>query len=113
MKSRDSSVGIVTAGRPGFDSRQGQKILVFTASRPVLASTKPPINWIQRGGHFLGIKRTGRETDYSPPSSPEVKYDGTIPLLPHTSSQRGAYNFTLPLRFETGMRVARSEIQRP
>jgi hypothetical protein len=37
-----------------------------------------------------GVKRQGRETDRSPPSSAEAKDDGAIPPLPHTSSLRGA-----------------------
>jgi hypothetical protein len=46
---RDSSVSTVTklrAGRPGFDSRQGQKILFVTASRPVLVPIQPSIQWV-------------------------------------------------------------------
>jgi hypothetical protein len=35
------------AGHPGFDSRQGQVIFLYsTASRPVLGPTQPPVQWI-------------------------------------------------------------------
>jgi hypothetical protein len=39
-----------------------------------------------------GGKRPGHEANHSPPSSTEVKNSGDIrvPLLPHTSSRRGA-----------------------
>jgi hypothetical protein len=46
--------------------------------------TQPP------GGFSPDIKRPGREADHSPPLNTEVKNGGTIPLLPHTSSKRGA-----------------------
>jgi hypothetical protein len=36
------------------------------------------------------VKQPAREADHSPPSSAEVKNDGAIPPLPHTSSWRGA-----------------------
>jgi hypothetical protein len=59
----------------GFDFRQGLRIFLFTtASRTALGPTQPPIQWvpgaISLGG---GVKRLGRETDHSPPSSAEVK----------------------------------------
>jgi hypothetical protein len=34
------------------------------------------------GSSFFGVKRPGRETDHSPPSSAEVKNGGAIPPLP-------------------------------
>jgi hypothetical protein len=33
---------------------------------------KPPIQWVP-GAHSLGVKRSGREADYSPATSAEVK----------------------------------------
>jgi hypothetical protein len=42
--------------------------------------------------HFVQspeIRRSGREADYSPPTE-EVKNNGAIPPLPHTSSWHGA-----------------------
>jgi hypothetical protein len=37
-----------------------------------LGPTQPPIQWIP-GDLSLGVKRPGREADYSPPSGAEVK----------------------------------------
>jgi hypothetical protein len=42
----------------------------------------------QSNGYW--VKRPGREVDYSPPSSTEVKNGRAIPLFHHTSSWRGA-----------------------
>jgi hypothetical protein len=62
--SQHSSVSTVTrlwAGRPV------QGIFLFSAaSRPALKSTPPPIHWV------TVIKRPGRETDHSPPSSSKL-----------------------------------------
>jgi len=46
--------------------------LFGTATRSVLGPTWPPIQWVSVA-LSLGIKRTVRETDYSLPSSAEVK----------------------------------------
>jgi hypothetical protein len=40
---------------------------------------------IGTGGCFPGVKRQQREADYSPLSIAEVKNNGTIPPLLHTS----------------------------
>jgi hypothetical protein len=62
-----------TIGVLGFDSRRGRGIFLFTtASRTALGPTQPPIQWVA-GALFLGVKRSGREADHSPPSSAEVK----------------------------------------
>jgi hypothetical protein len=66
---------MLRAGRPGFSSRQEQEIF-FTASRPTLGPTQPPIQWLP------GVKRLGREADHSPPSSTEVKTVGIIFAVP-------------------------------
>jgi hypothetical protein len=74
--THSSSVGMATrlrAGRPGFDSRQGQEIfLYFTSSRPALGLTQPPVQWVP-GALSPGVTRPGREADHSPPPSAMVK----------------------------------------
>jgi len=66
MRSWSEVVSIVSglrAGRPVFDSRHGQKLLLFaTASRPALGFTQPSIQWIP-GFLSPGIKRPGRESE--------------------------------------------------
>jgi hypothetical protein len=62
-----------TIGVLGFDSRRGLGICFFiTASRTALGPIQPPIQWVP-GAFYLGVKRPGRESDHSPPSSAEVK----------------------------------------
>jgi hypothetical protein len=61
-----------TIGVLGFDSRRGTGIFLFTASRTALGHTQPPIQWVPRV-LSRGVKRPGRETDHSPPTSAEVK----------------------------------------
>jgi hypothetical protein len=56
-----------------------------TASRPNLGSTHPSIQWIP-GAISPGVKRPGRKTDHSLPSSEGVKKGGAIPPFPHMSS---------------------------
>jgi hypothetical protein len=57
----------------GLDSRGRLKISLFTTvSRMALGPTQPPIQWAP-GDPSLRVKRPGREADYSPPSSAEVK----------------------------------------
>jgi hypothetical protein len=70
------------AGRSRFESRQGLRIFLFaTASRPAVGPTQPPIQWVPR------VKWPGREVDYSPPFSAEVKnawsYTSTPALRHH------------------------------
>jgi hypothetical protein len=43
-----------------------------TAFILAMGPTKPPIQW-EPGALFPDIKRLGREADYSPPTSAEVK----------------------------------------
>jgi hypothetical protein len=75
---RDISVGMALRyglddRGSGFDARRGLGIFLFTtASRPALGPTQPPIQWVP-GALSLGVKRSGREVDHSPPSSAEVK----------------------------------------
>jgi hypothetical protein len=62
-----------TIGVLAFDSRGGLGIYLFTtASGTALGPTQPPIRCVP-GVLSLEVKRPGREADYSPPSSAEVK----------------------------------------
>jgi hypothetical protein len=71
---------------PGRDSRQRQEIFVYTkASRPGLGPIQTPIQWVP-GALSSWVKRPGRETDHSPPSSAEVRNGGAIPPIPHILS---------------------------
>jgi hypothetical protein len=49
----------------------------------------PPIQWLP-GSLTLGVKRPGREVDFLPSSSAEVKNGGAIAPLSETSSRSGA-----------------------
>jgi hypothetical protein len=73
-----------TAEESDFDSRQGQEIFIFCGSGAHLASYA-----MVTGNCFPGGK-AGREADYRPQCSAEIKNGGAIPSLPHTSSWRGA-----------------------
>jgi hypothetical protein len=76
--SRDSSVYIaarVRAGRPGFQSLQGQEIFFSPiASRQALSDGYP------------GYEAAVREDDHLSLSIAEVKSGGAIPPLPYTPS---------------------------
>jgi hypothetical protein len=74
----------------GFNSRQWQKVLLYsTDSRPALELTQPLIHWVP-GVLSSDVKQPGRETDHPPPSSAEVKNSRAIPPIPHTLSSRDA-----------------------
>jgi hypothetical protein len=60
-----------------------------TASGLVLGLTQPHIQWVL-GTLSPEAKQSGREADYSPPPSVEIKNVGPIPPLPHVSSWRSA-----------------------
>jgi hypothetical protein len=75
-----SSVGM--AASYDLDSRGSipgrvEIFLFSTASRQALRPTQTPVQVV------LGLKQPGHETDYSPPSSAEVKNGCAIPPLPH------------------------------
>jgi hypothetical protein len=91
-RSRDSSVGTTTGyWLDGLDSRHRKSFLFSTASGPDLGPIQPPVQWILGAGVFpRGVKRPGRETDHSPPSSAEVKKGGTIRPIIHMSSWHSA-----------------------
>jgi hypothetical protein len=71
-----NSIGIATilrAGWAGFVSRQGQEIFLSSiTTRPGLEPMQPPIQRLL-SAVFPGVKRQGRESDHSYPSSAEVK----------------------------------------
>jgi hypothetical protein len=65
-----------------FDSLRGLGIFLFTtASRTALGPTQPPIQWVA-GALSLGVKRSGREADHSPPSSSESKNEWSCTSTP-------------------------------
>jgi hypothetical protein len=65
----------------GLNPGRGRIFLFSTTSRSGLRPTQCPIQWVQEA-ISLGFKWLGRETDYSPASSAEVKNSETIhPLL--------------------------------
>jgi len=55
-----------------FGSRDYDTSIVTTASKPGLGPIHPPIQWVP-GALSLGVKRSGREADYSPPFRIEIK----------------------------------------
>jgi hypothetical protein len=59
-----------------------------TASRPTLAPTQPPIQWIL-GALSPRVKPPGREADHSPTSSAKVKNAWSCTSTPRTSSWLG------------------------
>jgi hypothetical protein len=84
----------------GLDEyRQVLGILLFTtASGLTLGPTQPSIKWVP-GALFLRVKRPGRETDRSPPSTTKVKECMELCVhFPDTPSWRGA-----PLNKSTGI----------
>jgi hypothetical protein len=65
----------IQAGRSRGRSSGPSRVKNFRysiSSRPALGSNQLPIQWVP-GALSLGIKRQGREADYSPPTSAEVK----------------------------------------
>jgi hypothetical protein len=57
----------------GFESRRGLGIFLFTtASRPALGPTQPAIQWVP-AALSLTVKQPGREANYTPSWSAEVK----------------------------------------
>jgi hypothetical protein len=108
IKSLDSSVGI--ALRYGLDDRCSRFRFPVVAGNFSLdhrvqngsGLTQPPIQWVS-GAISLGVKRPGRETDHSPPSSDEVKecvelyfHSPNTPSWRGAKLSRGSLVFTLP-----------------
>jgi hypothetical protein len=77
------------AGRPGFNSRQGQEIF-YSPQRPGQLWGPPSLlsNGVPEASS-PGVWQ-GQEADHSPPSSAEVNNGEAISSLPHMSSWRGA-----------------------
>jgi hypothetical protein len=77
LKSRDSSVGIATrllAGLSGFYGSISGGGREFFLSLPRPDHSGAHLTSYPMGtGVSLGVKRPGRETDYSPPSTAEIK----------------------------------------
>jgi hypothetical protein len=70
------------AGRPEFDSRQRQEIILYcTSSRPALGPTQPPTQWTL-WALSPGAKRPERKAHQSPTSSADVNNGGAIPPFP-------------------------------
>jgi hypothetical protein len=72
--SRDSSVvwRLATGWMMGVRVPAGAGNFSLTTPRPALGSTQPPIQWVP-GALSLEVKRPGRETDHSLPSSAKFK----------------------------------------
>jgi hypothetical protein len=77
-KSRGSSVGIALgyglddwSSRVRFPTGTGNVSLHHRVQN-CFGATQPHINWVP-GTPSLGVKRSGREADHSPPSSAEAK----------------------------------------
>jgi hypothetical protein len=80
----------------GFESRQELGIFPFTTlSRPALGPTQPPIQWVP-GAVSLGVKRPGRESDHSPPSSAEVKIVGSSFMAWYSVKAQGQLYLPVP-----------------
>jgi hypothetical protein len=63
------------AGRPrgrSSSSRSVENFLFSIAPAPALGPIQPPLQWVM-GPISPRVKRPGREADYSPPTSAEVK----------------------------------------
>jgi hypothetical protein len=77
--SRGSSVSIVTRVR--FPARVRKGCFPFgTPSRPSVGTTLL-MKWVLRT-FSQEVKQPGREADYSPPSSAEIRMRGALPLFP-------------------------------
>jgi hypothetical protein len=61
-----------------------KNFLFSTLSRPVLGSAQPPIQRVP-GALSPGVKRPGRESDYSPPTSADIRKMWIYTSPPHTA----------------------------
>jgi hypothetical protein len=70
-------------GWPAFDSWQGQESFLYSTA--AVGPTQHPIKLVA-GALSPGVKRPGRESDHSPPSSANVKNGGAILPSPYMFS---------------------------
>jgi hypothetical protein len=79
---------------PGFKSRRGQDIFLFSKpSRPALGPTQPPINGYQSS--FPAVRRSWRDVDHSSPPSADVKSYTSAPYPPYLHGvDRDTFTFT-------------------
>jgi hypothetical protein len=85
----------------GFEFRLGlgNFLLTTAVSRPNLGPTQPPIQWVA-GTFSVGLNRSGREADHSPPRSKNAwSYNSTPPIWLHGFgahlNHRDKFTFTL------------------
>jgi hypothetical protein len=90
VMSRYSSVGIETGWTAGvrFPAEARDFSLLHSVQIPY-GSTQPSIQWIP-GALSPGLKQLGHKADHSLPASAEIKNNGAITPLPHTSLWLGA-----------------------
>jgi hypothetical protein len=107
-----------TIGVRGFYSRQGLGIFFFyTASRPALRPTQPPIQWVPV---VLSpeVKRPESEADHSPHLVPRSRMCGAIPppskCVPGVvlSSPQGQFAFTGQVLVKLPMNITPLDVMR-
>jgi hypothetical protein len=88
-----------------FDLVQGQEVFLFlSATRPAARAKKPLIKWTL-GFPAPGIRRPGRQTDYSP-SGADVRTECRCTSgLPHTSQWRARNNFSFYVYLQAVLRL--------
>jgi hypothetical protein len=74
----------------GFDSRQVQRIFSLRYRDQIGSGTHPATYAMDTGSNFSGVKRPGREADYSHASNAEVRNAWTYPSIPKYDLFRGA-----------------------
>lgn len=89
-RSRDSSVGITTGCTVGVGFPAGERNFHFLHSVKTCSRTHPASIQCVRVPFPVRVKRLGRGTDHSIPSSLEVKDDRVVHPFLHISASRGA-----------------------
>jgi hypothetical protein len=72
----------VPAGRLGFDPRRAKRDFSLRQGFQTSCGAHPVSYSLGVGGSFPGVKRPGREADFSPPSSTEFKNTWSYTLIP-------------------------------